>query len=488
MKKIFTLFILSQFTCGIYAQTGATCSEADAITSVPYSATGLTTVGTTYNSLPCSGSGMTNYMSGKDYVFSFTPSTTGSYNIALSNTSPAVGLFVTDLCPDDANVQCIANNTSYIGNPTLNTILTAGITYYIIVSSISLVTPQTSFDINIDVCTGSPSSSFTFVQNAHDVTFTNTSTGATHYVWYFGDELLPPPLSQGDTNTNPTHYYAQYGDYVITLISYNACGETDTLRDTISIICPGTMPHAAFTYTNNGLEVSFINQSVDAVSYGWFFGDEIFPLMPTDTNVNPTHVYNTYGSYEVTLIATNDCGNDTLRINITIDCPGNMPIASFTYTQTDATFNFTSTSTDATSWKWFFGDTDFFPFISGDTTENPTHTYATTGTFTVYLIVSNECGSDTISQTVTITTLSINNPTINGMTVYPNPAYNYIIIETRNHPNTQIEIFDITGKCILSQTLLNTNSSINITSFAKGFYFLKIKTDDNLNTIPIIKK
>jgi hypothetical protein len=24
------------------------------------------------------------------------------------------------------------------------------------------------------------------------------------------------------------------------------------------------MPHAAFTYTNNGLEVSFTNQSVDA--------------------------------------------------------------------------------------------------------------------------------------------------------------------------------------------------------------------------------
>jgi len=140
MKKLFTLFLLSLFMSGVYAQTGATCSEADVISSVPYSVTGLTTVGTTYNSLPCSGSGMTNYMSGKDYVFSFTPTVDGDYHIALSNTSPAVGLFVTDLCPDDSNVQCIANSQSITGNPSLTVNLTSGNTYYIIVSSVSSIT------------------------------------------------------------------------------------------------------------------------------------------------------------------------------------------------------------------------------------------------------------------------------------------------------------------------------------------------------------
>jgi len=488
MKKLFTLFLLSLFMSGVYAQTGATCSEADVISSVPYSVTGLTTIGTTYNSLPCSGSGMTNYMSGKDYVFSFTPTVDGDYHIALSNTSPAVGLFVTDLCPDDSNVQCIANSQSITGNPSLTVNLTSGNTYYIIVSSISLISSQTSFNINIDVCTGTPSSSFTFVQNAHDVTFTNTSTNATHYVWYFGDELLPPPYSQGDTTTNPTHTYAQYGDYVVTLISYNACGATDTLRDTISLICPGTMPHAAFTYTNNGLEVSFINQSVDAVSYGWYFGDELLPLTPSDTTANPTHVYSQYGSYNVTLIATNDCGNDTLILTIDLQCPGNVPVASFTYTQTDATLSFTSTSTDATGWKWFFGDTDFFPYIVGDTTENPTHTYMATGTYTVYLIVTNECGSDTTSQTVTITTLNANLVGLNQVNIYPNPAHDYIMIEMSNTQNTKIEMYDITGKCILSQTLLNENSKIDIADFTNGFYWLKIKTNENINTIPIIKR
>jgi len=214
----------------------------------------------------------------------------------------------------------------------------------------------------------------------------------------------------------------------------------------------------------------------------------LLPLTPSDTTANPTHVYSQYGSYNVTLIATNDCGNDTLILTIDLQCPGNVPVASFTYTQTDATLSFTSTSTDATGWKWFFGDTDFFPYIVGDTTENPTHTYMATGTYTVYLIVTNECGSDTTSQTVTITTLNANLVGLNQVNIYPNPAHDYIMIEMSNTQNTKIEMYDITGKCILSQTLLNENSKIDIADFTNGFYWLKIKTNENINTIPIIKR
>jgi PKD repeat protein len=162
-------------------------------------------------------------------------------------------------------------------------------------------------------------------------------------------------------------------------------------------------------------------------------------------------------------------------------------LQQFTYTQTDATFNFTSTSTDATNWKWFFGDTDFFPYISGDTTENPTHTYMATGTYTVYLIVSNECGSDTISQTVTITTLSSNNIEIKGLEIYPNPTHDFININSDISETILIEIFDASGKCILMQETSTINTKINVADFENGFYWLKIRTKENVNTIPFIK-
>ncbi|MCX7863118.1 MAG: PKD domain-containing protein [Bacteroidales bacterium] len=459
----------------VKSQTGSTCNQAHVINAIPFVQTGLATVGTTYNSLPCSGSGFSNYMSGKDYVFVFTPTQSADYTIKLTNTSPAVGLFVTNLCPDDPNVQCIANNKAPMGNPSLTVALTSGSTYYIIVSSINFTTPQTSFDIQINMCLSAPDASFTYTQNGLSVQFTNTSQNAVSYLWYFGDELVPPPFSPGDTNTHPTHTYSQYGSYVVTLIAYNACGQTDTIRDTINVECPGNLPIANFTYVANGLQVSFINQSTDATSYSWFFGDEVIPFIPSDSIANPTHTYNQYGTYNVTLVASNECGTDTIVIPITLECPGNMPVAGFTYNiQPNGTVNFTSTSTDATQWKWFFGDTDIFPFLPGDTVENPTHTYLLSGTYTVYLIVYNECGSDTISQVINVTVTSLSTSNYNDIKIYPNPLINNTLF-VQGINNFNYEITDITGKVIIKGTC--SNGQIDITEKISGTYIFSITTD-----------
>lgn len=322
MKKIL-LFVFSLTIALNYvnAQVGSTCAQADVISAVPYFATGLATNGTTYGSLPCSGTGFQDYMSGNDYVFSFTPNATGNYNIALANTSYAVGLFVTDLCPDDPSVQCIAYNTSLTGNPTLNTVLNSGTPYYIVISSNNYVATTTNFDISIQSCTTAPTSSFTNSQNLLNVTFTNTSTDAVSYLWYFGDEaiILPPPLG-GDTSTNPTHTYTSYGTYNVTLITYNACGATDTLVMPITLICPGVLPSANFSYIANGLTVDFANNSTDATSFEWFFGDsDFFPVLPGDTiTQNPSHTYIADGTYTANLIVYNECGSDTFTVQITV--------------------------------------------------------------------------------------------------------------------------------------------------------------------------
>jgi PKD repeat protein len=404
-KKLFTSFLFLFLGLGLFAQTGATCNEADVVSVIPYTATGLTTIGTTYASLPCSGSGYTNYMSGKDYVFTFTPTITANYNITLTNTSYAVGLFVTDLCPDDVNVQCVAYTTSMTGNPTLSTTLTANIPYYIIVSSNNYIAQQTAFNISIQSCTTPPSSSFTYAQNGLDVTFTNTSTDATHYLWYFGDETLPPPLSQGDTTTNPAHTYAAYGSYVVTLISYNACGSIDTLIDTLTLVCPGTMP-----------------------------------------------------------------------------------VASFTFTQNAGTVQCTSTSTDATSWQWFFGDTDIFPYLPGDTTENPSHTYIADATYTIYLIVTNECGSDTISQSITITGTSVNAVSLSKISIYPNPVKQEFTINMNSIQKATLEITDLAGKILIQQPLISNSTTINISGLQNGMYFIRIKSNEGTNILPLIKE
>lgn len=72
----------------------------------------------------------------------------------------------------------------------------------------------------------------------NQVTFTNTSTNATTYNWYFGD---------GDTSTlsNPVHTYAGPGTYNVMLIA-SKCGITDTFALSINIT-----PFAILTPSGN---------------------------------------------------------------------------------------------------------------------------------------------------------------------------------------------------------------------------------------------
>ncbi len=65
-------------------------------------------------------------------------------------------------------------------------------------------------------------------------------------------------------------------------------------------------PIASFQYEiseDNPLEVIFMNFSQHAETYSWDFGDE-----NTSTEENPTHIYDVFGTYEVTLTATNADG------------------------------------------------------------------------------------------------------------------------------------------------------------------------------------
>jgi PKD repeat protein len=82
---------------------------------------------------------------------------------------------------------------------------------------------------------------------------------------------------------------------------------------------------------------------------------------------------------------------------------GNLPpTANFTFTTNNLTANFTDTSTDSdgtiVSWAWNFGD-------SGTSTQqNPSHTYAAAGTYTVGLTVTDDDGATGyISKSVTVT-------------------------------------------------------------------------------------
>ena len=75
---------------------------------------------------------------------------------------------------------------------------------------------------------------------------------------------------------------------------------------------------------------------------------------------------------------------------------------------------------------------------------------------------------------------------IENVEIFPNPAHSILNIElTLNKPtNTIINILDLSGKIIYSETKYNPvgkiNNSINVSSLSKGIYFLRIVSDNSV--------
>ncbi|MCE2822524.1 MAG: PKD domain-containing protein [Saprospiraceae bacterium] len=139
----------------------------------------------------------------------------------------------------------------------------------------------------------------------------------------------------------------------------------------------------------------FDNTSSDnATTFAWSF-----PGGSPDTSSleNPVVVYNAPGQYNVTLIASNPAGADTV-VFVNYIQVGSVPVAGFSNATNGTVVSFTNSSTNATSYSWDFGDN------SGSSETNPVHTYAADGVYTVTLSATNSCGTVTSTQTVTVTT------------------------------------------------------------------------------------
>jgi PKD repeat protein len=174
----------------------------------------------------------------------------------------------------------------------------------------------------------------------------------------------------------------------------------------------GNPPVANFTGNPTSgtapLTVMFTDTSTNnPTSWSWVFGDG-----GTATTQNPSHIYNSAGSYTVTLTATNQYGSDgeTKNNYISVSAPGQPPVAQFVGNPTSGAaplaVAFTDQSTNSpTSWSWVFGDG------STSTAQNPSHTYAA-GTYTVTLTATNQYGSDGETKTNYITASSGGNPPV----------------------------------------------------------------------------
>jgi len=252
------------------------------------------------------------------------------------------------------------------------------------------------------------------------IQFTDESTGIpTAWFWDFGDGD-----STNATVQNPVHRYSLPETYTINLTVTNPAGSnTSSKVKYITVISP-LVPVANFTSDvtsgKSPLTVQFTDQSTSApASWLWDFGDGT-----TSDEQNPTHSYSTTGTdtvtYTVNLTATNSAGSNTTSKTNYITLYSNPPTVSFIATpriSTTAplTVQFHDTTIlSPTSWLWDFGDGD----NTNATVQNPVHTYATAGTYTVNLTATNAIGSSTASRPGFITFVTQAPIAYNGANIY----------------------------------------------------------------------
>ncbi|HEY3363391.1 MAG TPA: PKD domain-containing protein [Methanosarcina sp.] len=222
-------------------------------------------------------------------------------------------------------------------------------------------------------------------------TFQNVETGAATY-------------SGGKTNGNITthHDIKKPGVYNVTLAVWGPEGNDSLTKVAYVTANEGNSntPVADFTasstYGNAPLNVSFTDNSTDATSWYWKFGDGNI-----SKERNPTHNYSKEGNYTAILVVNNANGWSAKTQEITVQ--NGLPVVDFSADNSSGSVQFTDSSQNATEWNWDFGDGET------STDENPTHTYSAAGNYTVTLTASNEMGSASKVSIVNLTEENIAN-------------------------------------------------------------------------------
>ncbi len=219
-----------------------------------------------------------------------------------------------------------------------------------------------------------------------------------------------------DTGSSPSlqRRFWHRGARTVTLTVTNNYGQTSTATHTLTIDDP---PTAAFTPSASvaapGATVSF-NASASAPGasggtindYSWNFGDGT-PVDDTGGTAAASHAYAAPGTYTVTLTTTDDLGvTGTATEQITVDAPAAaFTIAPSTPAPGSSVSFDASGSTDPegtiTDYSWNFGDGTPVQDAGGSAAVQ--HTFASRGTYTVALTVTNNYGqTSTSTHTVTV--------------------------------------------------------------------------------------
>lgn len=272
------------------------------------------------------------------------------------------------------------------------------------------------------------------------------------------------------------HKFVTRGQQKIKLLieDTHGCLDSSVVNNALLVSRPQTAFVGAPLVGCVPLPVNFTDQSTvptgaTIIWREWDFGNGNPPIkIPGATT---STVYAARGQYDVRLITTDNIGcSDTLKKGAYIEAK--KPIADFGAPTQNSCIGtplyFNSSSTDATTYTWDFGDG------GSSKLEDDTHTYASTGAYTVRLIVAddNNC-TDTMTKTSFI---KITKPTA-GLTM--DDSFSVCPPLTVNFKDNSINATSYEWRTVISPAPITTKNATDVYYRSGKFQVLHIVKDVN---------
>ena len=260
--------------------------------------------------------------------------------------------------------------------------------------------------------------------SSSSVTFTVDDTDVATHTSQVPDDPMYVRLRADSTvgTTTLTSDWVLIRKYAATEPSHGAWGSEESIyeitTDFSGVPTSGIVPLTVY-FTDNSSSTGDLTVTID--TWSWDFGDGT-----TSTDQNPAHQYTTSGTYTVALTASNatygTTDTETKTDYITVSIDPSAPVADFVATPLcedvgdPIYFIDYSTGGGLYAWNWSFGDSSYSEL------RNPTHTYASNGTYDISLTVWGANGTDTLTKTGYITIpcgAPTPTPTVTGTTPTP---------------------------------------------------------------------
>src|ERR1700757_2829355 len=270
--------------------------------------------------------------------------------------------------------------------------------------------------------------------------------------------VLTAAICSGDSFMVGNHFHKLAGVYydtlqttgmtdslVITTLSLNALPTVSVAASTTATICAGT----AVTLTVSGT----------ALTYSWSTTSTATTVVVTPT---------ASAVYTVTGTDANNCKTRETKA-ITVKP---MPDTSITITLGEV---LTVAATSPATYQWLDCYNNKVA-ISGATSQ--TYTGTTNASYAV-AITLNGCTDTSVCRLTQLTGIA-SFASNNSVDVYPNPTNGLFSIEVKSSEKQTMQVFDVTGKLVLSQVIQRGKTNVDASSLPNGVYNINIISNGNI--------